>query len=131
MLRSSRSLKSRWQCVPSSKNTKSIREKTFIITNLHISFQAWWFPIYLFFNPTDLSSVVIMIFMPGGKVDLIHVVFFKMIAGYTRRIKKSIRANKYLMFWYDQLKSFIWGASQSYLSCKTSTLIFALKSSIE
>ena len=52
------------------------------------------------FGGGDLSSDVLC--EPGGKVDLISVVFFKMFVEYTKRDKKDIRGHKCIVFWYDK-----------------------------
>ena len=39
---------------------------------------------------------------PGGRADLLSVVFFKIIVEYNKRNKNSIGGHKCVVFWYDQ-----------------------------
>ena len=76
----------------------------------------------------DISRDVL--YEPGGKVDLISIVFSRLL-GMPSEIKILLEAMNVQSSGMTSFKSFIWGGSQSCLSCKIATLIFALKLSIE
>ena len=44
-----------------------------------------------------------VLYVPGSEVDLIFVGFSRELTGKPNAIKKAIRGNKPVMFWYDQI----------------------------
>ena len=77
----------------------------------------------------DVSRIIL--YEPGGKVDLISVVFSRYLSCIPIAIKILLEAMNVQSSGMTSFKPLIWGGSQSCLCCETNSLIFVLKSSIE
>lgn len=77
----------------------------------------------------DLSRDVLCV--SWGRINLVRVFFFKMVAGYIKRNEKLLAVIDVLCSDMVHFKSLPGGAYKSCLCCKTATITFALKSSVE